>query len=59
MNGSRETATTIAELADRLAGRGKQVAGVTQAEVLWQIAHTPASHPAVTSQRTVTCPRRR
>jgi predicted NBD/HSP70 family sugar kinase len=38
MDGSGETATTIAQLAERLAGGGKQVAGATQAEVLWQIA---------------------
>lgn len=38
MDGSGETATTIAELAGRLAGKGRQVAGATQAEVLWQIA---------------------
>ena len=38
MDGSGETATTIAELADRIAGGGKQVAGGTQAEVLWHIA---------------------
>ena len=38
MDGSGETATTIAELAGRIAGGGKQVAGATQAEVLWQLA---------------------
>jgi predicted NBD/HSP70 family sugar kinase len=38
VDGSGETATTIAELAERIAGGGKQVAGATQAEVLWQIA---------------------
>ena len=38
MDGSGETATTITELAKRIAGGGKQVAGATQAEVLWQIA---------------------
>ena len=37
MNGSGKTVTTIAELAERIAGGGKQVAGTTQAEVLWQI----------------------
>jgi predicted NBD/HSP70 family sugar kinase len=31
-------APTITELAERIAGKGKPVAGVTQAEVLWQIA---------------------
>jgi predicted NBD/HSP70 family sugar kinase len=38
MDGSGETAATIAELAGRIAGGGKQVAGATQAEVLWQLA---------------------
>jgi predicted NBD/HSP70 family sugar kinase len=38
VDGSGETATTIEELARRIAGGGKQVAGATQAEVLWQIA---------------------
>jgi predicted NBD/HSP70 family sugar kinase len=38
VDGSGEAATTIAELAERIAGKGKQVAGATQAEVLWQIA---------------------
>jgi predicted NBD/HSP70 family sugar kinase len=38
MNGTDEAVVTIAELAERLAGKGKLVAGATQAEVLWQIA---------------------
>lgn len=37
-DGSGEAATTIAELAQRIAGKGKLVGGATQAEVLWQIA---------------------
>jgi predicted NBD/HSP70 family sugar kinase len=35
---SGKAATTIAELAGRIAGKGKLVGGATQAEVLWQIA---------------------
>jgi predicted NBD/HSP70 family sugar kinase len=38
VGGSGEAATTIAELAERIGGKGKLVAGATQAEVLWQIA---------------------
>ena len=37
-DGSGEPAKTIAELAERIAGKGKLVGGATQAEVLWQIA---------------------
>ena len=59
MDGSGETATTIAELAGRIAGGGKQVAGATQAEVLWQLAQAPAAPPGVTSQRPADSPRRR
>lgn len=35
---SGAAATTIAELAGRITGKGKLVGGATQAEVLWQIA---------------------
>jgi predicted NBD/HSP70 family sugar kinase len=38
MDGTGEAAATIAELAERIAGKGKLVAGPTQGEVLWQIA---------------------
>ena len=38
MEGTGEAAATIAELAERIAGRGKLVAGHTQGEILWRIA---------------------
>jgi predicted NBD/HSP70 family sugar kinase len=37
-DGSGELATTIAELAGKIAGKGKLVGGASQAAVLWQIA---------------------
>src|SRR6266852_5005540 len=38
MDGTGEAAATITDLANRIAGKGKLVAGPTQGEVLWQIA---------------------